>query len=1149
MLSLSLDSERRIDGVCVRFEEAWRRGGPVNLAEYLEGFRGPEYQLLLLELLLLDCWYRNRQGCLLPREEYQAIFPNDADVVARAFCQFEVSLASHASVDSDTPPQGMTLPLPGREFGKIGNYVILEQIARGGMGVVYKARQNPLGREVALKMMVGGRFHSEESLGRFRREAKAAASLSHPNIVAVHEVGSYERVPYFSMDYIQGGSLARLLRDGPLGARDAALIIAEVASAVHYAHRQGTLHRDLKPSNILIDTDGSPVVTDFGLAKSLHLAAENSLDELTSTGQILGTPSFMSPEQAAGNHDQVGPATDVYSLGAVLYACLSGRPPFVADQPLDTLLQVVRNEPVPPCMLNSSVPRDLETICLKCLSKDPQHRYRSADELAEDLRRFLDHRPVLARPLGPGLKTYRWAKRNPIVAALVVICFISLIAGTIISAYFASDAERQAAKWKLEKNKAEAAADRERKLRRDLRTSLGEVETQRRRAEWNAYRLLMRSMNTAFREGHFGKLETLVDGFRPQDAANDDRGWEWYFFRNQVARRSTVRESDRSPYQLVRLNSEGQLVAIRREDGDLDICDGITLECLRTLPGAGQKFCAWKPNENLLAVATDANFVDLWDASTGELRASVKTPDDVTNMVDRALVWNRDGTQLALGGDQRVDLFGGDGEHQVTLRSCPVRVRRMAWHPDGSKLAVTCESGVAVIDVPSDSTQWLFRGGDTLPTDLAWDNQGRRLATAWEDNQVRVFDANGDQRTLQIENSSNFVCWSKEGYLLIAVRNHGIQCWDADLKTLNYTLLVNATPIISLHTNTHSGDVATVEADGRVRRFKLDPVSQPDWQHDLSPTIDALRRLERCPHNDDFLACQGPHRLAIVDLPANGKADVHLLGNEGETIASFAWHPFEPTIATVSEQGGLALWNARTAEQIVVSSSAGSQSQSRVIAWNADGTLLAVSSPVASSGAAVGSIEIRRGTSFELVCRIDSRSHIEAGAWSPNGIDFAAHSVDDGGSMRVFRLHEGLARIQTERTNLAGRMSDLRYSPQGDRIALAGERGIIHIIDAQTGAEIHRTPLALGPVQQLDWAEDGSRILCSHVELGLTLLDSNSGDVLLEFDDADDLGNHGCWRLGGQQIVTGSRDGRLRIWDGEPDRRDVAISSQTRGKQ
>jgi serine/threonine-protein kinase len=294
-----------------------------------------------------------------------------------------------ASDSSDPSGRSDRRPQFPRQFG---DYELLSELGRGGMGVVYKARQLSLGRTVALKMILRGELASPAELARFQAEAQAVARLDHPHIVPVYEVGEHEGQPYFTMKYVSGTTLARRLAEGPVSAADAATLLAPVCEAIHYAHERGVLHRDLKPSNILIDRDGRSLVTDFGLAKRIE-----GDSRLTTTGAIIGTPCHMAPEQAAGRRGQVGPASDVYSLGTILYQMLTGRPPFQAASPVDTVLLLLEQEPLPPRLLNARADRELEMIALKCLQKPPELRYATAQALADDLRAFLADEPIAAR--------------------------------------------------------------------------------------------------------------------------------------------------------------------------------------------------------------------------------------------------------------------------------------------------------------------------------------------------------------------------------------------------------------------------------------------------------------------------------------------------------------------------------------------------------------------------------------------------------------------------------------------------------------------------------------------------------------------------------------------------------------------------------
>ncbi len=304
-----------------------------------------------------------------------------------------------------------------------GDYELLEEIARGGMGVVYKARQVKLNRIVAVKMILAGQLASEADVRRFYTEAEAAANLQHPNIVAIHEVGEHDGRHYFSMDYVDGKSLAAVVGGMRMPAVKAAGCVKTLAEAVHFAHLRGILHRDLKPSNVLIDAAEQTHITDFGLAKQIEKRTH-----LTQTGAVLGTPSYMPPEQAAGNRGEVGPPSDVYSLGAILFELLTGRPPFQASNVMDTLIQVLEDDPPSPRKLNPQVPPDLETICLKCLEKRPERRYPSARELAEELGRFLSQEPILARRAGTFHRAWSWTKRRPwAITACISGCLLGLL--------------------------------------------------------------------------------------------------------------------------------------------------------------------------------------------------------------------------------------------------------------------------------------------------------------------------------------------------------------------------------------------------------------------------------------------------------------------------------------------------------------------------------------------------------------------------------------------------------------------------------------------------------------------------------------------------------------------------------------------------
>jgi serine/threonine-protein kinase len=374
------------------------------LEELLDSHATPEEVCASCPELLPEVRARWRKMCRL-RADLDALFPASRQ-------------------QAGTPP---AIPAEGTVPPRVPGYEVQKELGRGGMGVVYRAWHLSLNRPVALKMILAGPWARPDELERFLREAQVVAGLRHPNIVQVYDVGEVDGRPYFTMEFVDGGDLAERIQGVPQPALQAATLVATLADAMHAGHQSGIVHRDLKPANILLTADGSPKVTDFGLARQLE-----SSTGLTLSGTPMGTPSYMAPEQARGDRGAMGPATDVYALGAILYECLTGRPPFHGETPTATLQQVVADEPVPPARLNPQVPRDLTTICLKCLSKQPHRRYASSAALAEDLRRFLRGEPIAARRAGGVERLARWAWRSPAAAALLAVTV--LVVTTVLCA-------------------------------------------------------------------------------------------------------------------------------------------------------------------------------------------------------------------------------------------------------------------------------------------------------------------------------------------------------------------------------------------------------------------------------------------------------------------------------------------------------------------------------------------------------------------------------------------------------------------------------------------------------------------------------------------------------------------------------------------
>jgi tetratricopeptide (TPR) repeat protein len=441
----------------------------------------------------------------------------------------------------------------------VPGFEIVEELGRGGMGVVYKARQVRLNRLVALKVLLDGAHAGAAQLDRFRTEALAAARLKHEHIVAIHEVGEHDGRPYLVLECVEGQSLKQRLDGTPQPARQAANLVETLARAVHHAHQEGVIHRDLKPANILLDAAGRPHVSDFGLAKRV-----NEADGQTPTGAIVGTASYMAPEQAAGRTREVGPAADVYALGAILYELLTGRPPFKAETLLETLLQVQHDEPVPPRSLVPKVPRDLEVICLKCLHKTPARRYATALDLAEDLGRFLTGQPIRARPAGVGERAVKWVRLHPTAAALVAVSTLAALT-LVIGGWWSNEALRQ-------------AADREHKKADDL-------------AKEERHAAAQQALAAAHLQDALDVLEPLSMDVKAINWAKVSGG---IFFRNQFAARA------RAFYQKLLADKDNPDSAVRRQIGRAFHGLGMSHAVLNEFSAAEKAFCQAIKRQDML---------------------------------------------------------------------------------------------------------------------------------------------------------------------------------------------------------------------------------------------------------------------------------------------------------------------------------------------------------------------------------------------------------------------------------------------------------------------------------------------------------------------------------------------------------------------
>jgi eukaryotic-like serine/threonine-protein kinase len=704
---------------------------------------------------------------------------------------------------------------------RLGDYDLLEEIARGGMGVVYKSLQRSLNRVVAVKVVLHGPFSSPDFEKRFQTETNAIAGLRHPNIVTIYEVGESDGTRFFSMEFIEGKSLADVVREKPLPAHYAAEYLKKISEAVHYAHQHGVVHRDLKPSNLLLDSMDQPRVTDFGLAKLLDSEAE-----LTTTGQVLGSPGYISPERSVGQSENNDIQGDIYSLGAVLYHLVTGRPPFQGENLAEILHQVQNSDPIPPRRLIPSVPRDLETICLKCLQKSPRQRYQTALELAQDLERFLEDKPIRARPVGWIGQSLRWCRRRPALAISLGICSLLVLLIGIGSpiATVRINRERIAAEKAREnesaqRHRAEAAEHEAQSqlysalLEQARSTVLSDEMGHQKRALDALQRAASISNNSELRKEAIIALalpDLEVLGHLAFGDSNTLRSLDPSFERIALCRNAGPIEirtvADQSlitvlpaatnlpVYDATQWSPDGKYLAVKRDHdgagsiGDWEIWDVTRRQRLLWLHDISwNAFSFHHKDPKVIAGKIDGS-IAVWDLNSGTMTNLFSLPSKLL-FLQWSPVNEHIAAVTAAEDGNLVSIFDAESRLKICSHSFAGEIPTVSWHPSGNWLAVPGHSS-AVFTMNAHSGECQLAGHHKAEADTAiFSADGQYFFTGGWEGEIICWESRTLHRVLAIDRHAEIIKASQDGRRYAILTSDGIEIYQ--FKSPGYSRCFN----------------------------------------------------------------------------------------------------------------------------------------------------------------------------------------------------------------------------------------------------------------------------------------------------------------------------------------------------------------------
>ncbi len=1119
---LSLNAWHRIDALSDRFEAAWGAEAPPLIEDYLDDVPEPERATLFRELLLSEQELRRQRNTPQDEATYQARFPEYRDLIRAVFREL-AGRRQRPEGPSPAGPPGAALPPapddPGRLAAQSAGDDLLHELGRGGMGIVYLARQLRLKRLVAFKVIPAG---ADVALrARFRAEAAAVARLQHANIVQIHEVGDQASALFLALEYVEGGTLADRLAGQPQPPREAARLLEVLARAVHYAHQKGVVHRDLKPANVLLAPSDrpdavrlgrdpatakpcEPKITDFGLAKLLTPDPNDSTPGAqTQSGAIVGTPAYMTPEQARGDVRAVGPATDVYALGTILYEMMVGQPPFQGATVLDTLQQVREREPVPPRRARPGVPRDLETICLTCLQKEAAKRYVSAEALANDLRHFLEGESILARPVGRVERLGRWCRRHPQHAALGVVSVVAFLAlgGLGAGQYYNARLEGALADTTQAQQRAEVA--------------LQEAEQANQRAELALSLRRTALAHAGWREGDLSRMEALLEACPPAH-----RQWEWFYLQRLRHADLLTLRGHVGAVQGVAISADGTRLASAGSDYTVQIWDLATGQLVRAFQDHENivESVAFSPDGKRLASADWAGRVLVFDLTTGRV---LHVLTGHTRGV-RRVAFSPDGKRLASASmDETIRIWDPTTGQAVgePLRHTGA-VLDVAYHASGTLLAA-CDSSrfVRLWDLATRQEISLPHAEPVQCLALSLD--GSRLASASVDQTVTVWDLRARQVLLTIPTATGRitrVAFSPGGRQLVtAGRRQTVEVWDAATGRLVLTRKGHTGWIHDVVFSADGSRLASASTDGTVKVWDLtrDPEVLTLTGHAMGVACVAF-------HPDGArLASAGKDRTVKVWDTATGQLALTLPGHALE-VWEVTFSPDGARLASASMDDTIKVWDAATGQLTLTLP--GHPGGARSVAYSPDGRRLA-------SGGVDRTVKVWDAATGRVVFDLPGQTHwIEQVAFSPDGTRLAAATRD--GTVKIWKA-PNLEPLLCLRGH-AGSVRGVAFSPDGTRVASANSDGTIRVWNAATGREELKLVGYSGVVFRVAFHPRGTRLASASADGTVRVWDLTTAQEVLPLKGHAEEVYGVAFSRDGTRLASASGDGTAKVWDARP---------------